>query len=425
MAEVICLAEVRLWDATVGAVAELDDGQVIFEYDETFRRSGLEISPRNLPLRSRGPQTFPELSRLEAFEGLPGVIADALPDRFGNAIIRTYFADRGTPDAAMSPAQKLLYIGSRAMGALEFQPALKIPRSSREKEAIEIAHLVEAARRIVEGRVEVAVPEIMRLGSSAGGARAKAIILWNREMNEVRSAFAPVRSGGEHWLIKFDGVGELGDPNPEPQPYNRIEYAYSFLARDAGIEMTETHLLEERTLAHFMTKRFDRADGRRLHLHTLGGMEHVDYNVPGLYSYEQLFRVVLALGLGYPALDQAFRRACFNILAVNQDDHVKNFGFLMDENGVWRLSPAYDLTFVRGRGFTRRHQMSFAGKRDEFTATDIEEVGARFGLAGNGRPIVQEVAEALTRWPNIAREIGVPEDRIAAVGNAFRFDCSV
>ncbi len=423
VAEPMCLAEVRLWDRTVGAVAELDEGQILFEYDEAFRRSGLEISPQNLPLGARGPQTFPLLANLEAFQGLPGVLADALPDRFGNAIIRKYFADRGRPDSALSPVQKLLYIGSRAMGALEFRPAVKIPRKDREDEALEVSNLVEAARRIVEGRTEVAIPEIMRLGSSAGGARAKAVILWNRIKNEVRSAFAPARPGDEDWLIKFDGVGELGDPNPSPQPYNRIEFAYTHLARKAGIEMTDTHLLEERGLAHFMTKRFDRLDGMRLHLHTLGGMEHVDYNLPGLYSYEQYLRLVLTLKLGYPALEQAFRRACFNLLAVNQDDHVKNFGFLMDERGHWQLSPAYDLTFVRGRGYTRRHQMSFAGKRHGFTAEDLLAVGARFGIARDGRGIAQEVADALAGWPHLAREAGVPEDRISAIGNAFRLRC--
>ena len=423
MPETLCLAEVRLWNRTVGAVAELDDGQIVFEYDAAFRREGPEISPPHLPLSTRGPQSFPALARLEAFEGLPGVLADALPDRFGNAIIRKYFADQGRPDAAMSPVQKLLYIGSRAMGALEFRPPLRIPQKLRESEALEIAGLVEAARRVVEGRTEVAIPEIIRLGSSAGGARAKAVILWNPAKSEVRSAFAPAQTGDEHWLIKFDGVGELGDPDPRPQPYNRVEYAYARLAREAGIEIADTHLLEERGLAHFMTKRFDRLDGRRLHLHTLGGMEHVDYNVPGIYSYEQYFRRVLALGLGYPALEQAFRRACFNLLAVNQDDHVKNFAFLMDERGRWRLSPAYDLTFVRGRGITRRHQLSFAGKREGFTANDLLAVGERFGLDRGGRAIVQEVGDALARWGDFARAAGVPEDRIRRIGGAFRLHC--
>jgi serine/threonine-protein kinase HipA len=421
VAESVCLAEVLLWGRRVGAVAETGDGQIVFEYDPEFRRSGLEISPRQLPLGSEGPQTFPGLSRLEAFEGLPGVLADSLPDRFGNAIIEKFFAERGRGGERLGPVQKLLYVGSRAMGALEYQPAEKIPRKYREDEALEVAGLVAAARRVVEGDTEVAIPEIMRLGSSAGGARAKAIILWNPGSEKVRSAFAPRRAGDEEWLIKFDGVGEIGNPNPEPQVFNRIEHAYSCLAREAGIEMAETRLMEERDFAHFMTRRFDRTEsGGRLHLHTLGGMEHIDYNVPRLYSYEQYFRLVLSLGLGYPALEEAYRRACFNLLAVNQDDHVKNFSFLMDDHGRWRLSPAYDLTFVRGRYFTLDHQMTFAGKRNDFTSSDLVAIGARFDLKRDGRDIVDEVTEALQRWPEFAGAVGVPDDKIAAIGDQFR-----
>ncbi len=420
MAEPSCIAEVRLWDHTVGAVAELDDGRVIFEYDSDFRRTGLEISPIHLPLQRKGAVEFPELRRLPAFEGLPGVLADALPDRFGNAVIRRYFTDRGRPDDAMSPVQKLLYIGSRAMGALEFRPAHRIPRNAREEEALEVSALVAAARRVVEGSTEIAVPEIIRLGSSAGGARAKAVILWNRKSNEVRSAFASPRPGDEEWLIKFDGVGELDVPDPEPRAYNRIEHAYSVLARKAGIEMAETHLLEERGLGHFMTRRFDRTAEGRLHIHTLGGMEHVDYNRPGLYACEQLLRLTLTLQLGYPALAQAFRRISFNILAVNQDDHVKNFGFVMDGNGKWSLSPAYDLTFARGGGYTRRHQISLGRKFDRFTAGDLLDLGRKFGIERDGREIVREVGDALSGWPAAASAAGVPEERIKAIGDSFR-----
>lgn len=421
MVESACLAEVLLWGRRVAGAVETDDGQVVFEYDPKFRRSGLEISPRHLPLTVEGPLTFPELSRLEAFEGLPGVLADSLPDRFGNAIIEKYFAERGRTGERLGPVQKLLYIGSRGMGALEYRPAEKIPRRQREDDALEAASLVEAARRVVEGDTEVAIPEIMRLGSSAGGARAKAIILWNPEAEQVRSAFAPRQPGDEEWLIKFDGVGEIGNPDPKPRAFNRIEYAYSRMAVAAGIEMAETRLMEERSFAHFMTRRFDRTDsGGRLHYHSLGGMEHIDYNVPGLYSYEQYFRLVLSLGLGYPALEQAFRRACFNLLAVNQDDHVKNFSFLMDDTGRWRLSPAYDLTFVRGRNFTRDHQLSLGGKRNGFTRGDLIESGAKFDLRFDGRNIIDEIAGSLHRWPEFAREAGVSDDTTKKIFEQFR-----
>ena len=420
MAEVTALAEARLWNHRVGAVSEQDDGSIAFEYDPAFVRSGLQISPRKLPLAAGVIYQFPELSRIEAFAGLPGVLADALPDRFGNAVIRTYFERLGRPEAAMSPVQKLLYMGARSMGALEFHPALRDAPRGREKEALEIAELVAQARQIVEGRADVAMPEIMRLGTSAGGARPKAIVLWNRKKNEVRSAFARVRKGDEHWIVKFDGVGELGAPQPAPQPYNRVEYAYAQMARLAGINMPEIEIFEERGLAHLLVRRFDRIGGERLHMHSLGGMEHVDYNQPGAYSYEQLFRLILELNLGYEALEQAFRRACFNIAAVNQDDHVKNISFLMDGEGRWQLAPAYDLTFARGVGFTRTHQMSLNGKRDGFTPEDLIAVGRGFGIKHDGRQAIDAVAGALAQWPRIAAKAGVAKKRVDEIGKLHR-----
>lgn len=404
----------------MGAVAEQDNGVVTFEYEPAFRRSGLEISPLKLPLSLAGPVSFPELARIEAFAGLPGVLADSLPDRFGNAVIRKYFADKGHPERALSPVQKLLYIGHRAMGALEFRPAIRLGNTAAEQEPLEIAHLVKQARQLIEGKVDVAVPEIMRIGASAGGARAKALILWNRMTNEVRSGFAKPRAGDEHWLIKFDGVGELDAPDPNPQPYNRIEFVYSRLAREAGIDMPETHLLEERRLGHFLVRRFDRVGSRRWHLHSLGGMQHVDYNQPGAFSYEQYLRTVLDLNLGYPALQEVFRRMVFNLAAVNQDDHVKNFAFLMDETGKWRLTPAYDLTYASGHGYTRNHQMTLAGKNTGFTREDLLATGARFGIKHDGAPIIQQVLDALGNWRPYAVEAGVPEDRILAIENLFR-----
>ncbi|MGH7606070.1 MAG: type II toxin-antitoxin system HipA family toxin, partial [Gemmatimonadales bacterium] len=354
MADAAVVAEVWIWQRFVGAVAETPDGQITFEYDPAFARTGLEISPLMLPLSKQGPLIFPELQRLDAFNGLPGVLADALPDRFGNAVIRKYFTDRGRPGDALSPVQKLLYVGKRAMGALEFRPPLRDEGSPRAAHApLEIAALVAQARAVVEGVPDVAIPEIMRIGASAGGARPKGLVLWNRDRNRIRSAFARPQAGDEHWIIKFDGVGELDAPDPSPRPYNRIEYAYSRLARDAGIAMPETALIEERRCAHLMVQRFDRAGAARWHLHSLGGLHHVDYNSPGAFSYEQFLKTILQLGLGYPALEEGFRRAVFNVVGVNHDDHVKNISFLMDPPGVWRLAPAYDLTYARGAGFTR------------------------------------------------------------------------
>jgi len=420
MASVLGLAQVWIWNKFVGAVSEEDDGRITFEYDEAFRRRGFEISPRKLPLSLRGPVSFPELNRVEAFAGLPGVLADALPDRFGNAIIKAYFENKGQPENAMSPVQKLLYMGKRGMGALEFKPAIHGGATARERQSLEIADLVEQARKLIEGETDVTVAEIMRVGSSAGGARPKAVILWNRAKGEVRSSFAAPRAGDEHWIIKFDGVGELDAPNPKPQPYNRVEYVYSLMAKDAGIEMEETNLLRERSYAHFMVRRFDREGAKKLHLHSLGGLDHADYNAPGTYSYEQFLRVILELQLGYPALEQAFRRICFNIIAVNQDDHVKNIAFLMDETGRWRLAPAFDMTFARGAGYTRQHQMSLGGKRDGFTSRDLIDLGRKFGIKHDGEPIIDNIRAALKNWDQLAKEWGVPPKNVTSIKALFR-----
>lgn len=420
MAEELVVASVYLWGHHVGAIAEDTNGSITFEYEEAFRRSKLEISPQHLPLDLSGPVSFPELLRNEAFQGLPGVFADSLPDRFGNAVITKYFESRGRGNDALSPVQKLLYVGKRAMGALEYRPPIVDGRNQHEREALEIAHLVEEARKIVEGSPNVAVPEIMRIGSSAGGARAKAVVLWNPEANVIRSAFAPQRKGDENWILKFDGVGELGNPNRKPEPFNRIEYAYNQMARAAGIEMPEIRLLEERGFAHIMIKRFDRVGSKRLHMHSLGGMAHVDYNVPHSYSYEQYFRLIMKMSLGYEALEEAFRRAAFNILAVNQDDHVKNLSFLMSETGQWRLSPAYDLTFAKGANFTRTHQMTFANKSDGFTLADISEVGKAFGLKKNASELVDQIVEAIRQWPDLANHAHVSSKKIEEIGSQFR-----
>jgi serine/threonine-protein kinase HipA len=415
VADAVAVAEVRLWQHRVGAVAEDADRIVTFEYSPDFARLGLEISPIHLPVTRQGPVTFPELSRFEAFDGLPGVLADSLPDRFGNAVIRRYFADRGEPDQALSPVQKLLYIGARGMGALEFRPAIKVRATKAEREALDVAQLVAEARRLVEGRADVAVPHIMRIGASAGGARPKAVILWNRAYNEVRSDFAEPRPGDQHWIIKFDGVGELGAPDPDPQPYNRIEYVYARMARTAGIAVPEMALLRERRLAHFMTRRFDRVGGARLHVHTLGGMHHADYNQPGLFSYEQYLRTVLRLNLGYGALEEAYRRTVFNVAACNQDDHVKNFSFLMNEAGTWTLAPAYDLTFARGQGYTRVHQMTLGGKSGGLTRQDLLRLGAERGIRRDGADVIRQVSDALGSWEVEAREAGVPAEHAARI----------
>lgn len=415
MADIVAQARVLLWGRLVGAVVEDADGVITFEYDEEFRRSALDISPIKLPLATRGPVQFPELRRSEAFLGLPGVLADALPDRFGNAVIRRYFEQRGESDKAMSAVQRLLYVGPRAMGALEFQPSLELPRRPAEQLPLDVADLVAQSRSIIEGKSDVVVAEIMLIGASAGGMRPKAQILWNRKTNTVRSGHARPEPGDEHWLIKFDGVPPLGaditvgrDPGTKPQPFMRIEFAYSIMARTAGLVLPEAHLLHERGYAHFMVRRFDRVDAGRIHQHTLGGLLHADYNLQAAVSYEEYLRTVLRLGLGREAIEEGFRRVVFNVLAVNQDDHVKNLSFLMDGAGKWALSPAYDVTFAKGHGWTRHHQMTVAGKREGIDRADLEKLGRDFGLGRRSAEVIDRVVAALTGWEKAAAEAGVP-----------------
>ena len=419
------VARIHLWGHDVGAVAEDAEGNIVFEYEDNFRRSGLEISPIHLPLTLRGPVSFASLRRVETFAGLPGVLADALPDAFGNAIIRRYFEQRGRPDAALSPVQKLRCIGSRAMGALEFSPPLEGSVRREVDDPLAIAQLVEQARRVVDGDPTVAVPEMMQVGASAGGARAKALVLWNPPLARLRLAFATRGAGDEHWLIKFDGVSAAGGGHElagsfVPAPFGRIEYAYSRLARVAGVEMAETHLLHERDFAHFMTRRFDREGDARLHMHSLGGLHHADYNVRQVMSYEEYFRTIRLLGMGQTAVDQAFRRMVFNMATRNQDDHVKNLALLMTPYGTWRLAPAFDLTFSYGGKWAATHQMTAGGKDDHFTRRDLLQLGASFDVPNGGAEILGEVDGALGLWEGAAREAGAERVTITRIGALFR-----
>jgi serine/threonine-protein kinase HipA len=327
-------------------------------------------------------------------------------------VIRRYFEERGSLGAVLSPVQRLLYMGSRAMGALEFEPAYPSPEGPAS-EAMEVVSLVSQARSLIEGDAAAAIPEIMRVGGSAGGARAKALILWNREAKRVRSGFASPEAGDEPWIIKFDGVqrgsgGPTAEAGYESLPYGRTEYVYSVMARAAGIEMEPTHLMEERGFGHFMTRRFDRPPGGgKLHMHSLGGLQHVDFNEQFVFSYEDYFRTIRALHLGQPALNEAYRRMVFSFATLNRDDHVKNFSFLMDREGRWRLGPAYDVAYAAHGPWTRQHQMSANGKHIGFTGKDLLDVGARFDVPHGGRDIVERVLESLALWTPTALDAGL------------------
>lgn len=423
MTDVLALAEVRLWGTTVGAIAETRTGDVIFEYDPDFAGRALEISPVHLPLRLKGPVQFTELRRKEAFLGLPGVLADALPDAFGKAVTRAFYTARGRAQHALSPVQHLLYVGSRAIGALEFQPETELPSRPDEEAALELATLVADARRVIGGHAEVAIPEIYKIGSSAGGMRPKAVVLFNSSTHDIRSAFASPAPGDTPCILKFDGVGDphTGGVLGTPQPFNRIEAAYSDMAQAAGIDAVEIRILEgPQGHAHLIIPRFDRvADGdgfRRVHQHTLGGLLHVDYNEPGAASYEEYLRAILHLGMPPQAVRQGFLRMVFNVLAVNQDDHVKNLSFHMDPQGRWSLTPAYDLTFAKGTGFTARHQMRLQDRVSGIRHADLVQVARDFGIRDPARAI-KEVEAAVGDWPSFAHAREVPNEDVRRVQN--------
>jgi len=416
------LARVLLWDHFVGVVAESEDGKRIFEYADDFRRSGLEISPLELPASLSGPRTFPELVRSSTFEGLPGVIADSLPDRFGSQLIQAHF-DRDGLGNPVTPVQKLLYIGSRGPGALRYEPAES--RAPGNEEALEVRELVHQARRVIEGRTDEAIAEIIRVGATAGGARPKALVLWNRTTDRLRSGHLPPEPDEEHWIIKFDGVtrssaGLENQVTSDSSPWGRLEYAYSRMARDAGIQMEETHLLQDGPLAHFMTRRFDRRGGdpvERTHLHSLGGLLHLDYNDQYQIGYEQYFDAIRALGLGQPAIQEAFRRMVFAVATVNYDDHLKNHAFLMDQAGRWQLSPAYDLSFAENDAWTRQHQMSIANTFRGITRDHLLKVGHLFDLEGKAVQIVDAVLEAVGGWDRYAGEAGLDAEVRRQIGS--------
>jgi serine/threonine-protein kinase HipA len=362
--------------------------------------------------------SFVELRRKDSFQGLPGVLADALPDAFGRQVIRAYYTARGKERLALSPVQHLLYVGERAIGALSFHPAETVGILGAEQTALDLAGLVADARAILQGgEPDVAIPEIYRIGSSAGGMRPKAVVQFNAATRKVYSAFAPPEAGAVQSLLKFDGVGD-GAPIGEmgrPRPYNRVEAAYALMAREAGLDTVEITLLEtKRGHAHLVIPRFDITPDGRLHQHTLGGLLHVDYNEPGTSSYEEYLRVILSLGMPQAAVTEGFRRMVFNVLARNQDDHVKNLSFHMDRGGVWRLTPAYDVTFAVGSNYTARHQMRIRDKVAGITRADLLEVAQEFSIH-SASEIIERVETVVGSWPQYAARAGVPADSIKRV----------
>lgn len=429
------LAAVRLWGTRIGAVSMPEDSRVaVFQYDPAFLGSGIEVSPFVMPLRA-GPFTFGALSP-ESFHGLPGLLSDSLPDRYGHALIDAWLAGQGRSPESFNSVERLCYIGRRGMGALEYAPSLG-PSPARGHD-LQVAELVELASEVLsrrqelvaslaEGHQQQAMRDILSVGTSAGGARAKAVIAWNPVTEVVRSGqLDDLGPGFEHWLLKFDGVAENRDKDTlaDPQGYGAVEYAYSLIARDAGILMSECRLLEENGRRHFMTRRFDRgADGSKRHMQSLGALAHFDFNQPGAHSYEQAFLAIRRLGLPTTAVEQMFRRMVFNIVARNQDDHVKNIAFLMDRSGRWELAPAFDLTYAYRPAsvWTSQHQMTMNAKRDHFTLADFRACGRAASLPrGRATRILEEVCAVVSEWETYAERAQVDQEHVRRIAPALR-----
>ena len=429
------IAKVQLWGRTIGAVS-LEEGREVaaFQYDADFARSGIELSPLMMPLGEQVYQ-FPALPR-NTFHGLPGMLADALPDKFGNALIDAWLATQGRTPESFHAVERLCYTDTRGMGALEFAPTLG-PKSGKAAK-IQVDALVRLAGEVLTHRgdlqghfhsagKESALSDILRVGTSAGGARAKAVIAWNRKTNEVRSGQAAAGEGFDYWLLKFDGVAgnkdkELEDPNG----YGAIEYAYHLMAKAACITMSECRLLEENGRRHFMTRRFDRlTSGAKLHMQSLCALAHYDFQQAGAYSYEQALQTIRRLKLPMAAVEEQFRRMVFNIVSRNQDDHVKNIAFLMNQSGEWSLAPAFDVTYSYNPSgsWTSTHQMTLKGRRDGFTMEDFEAC-AKSALMKRGRAavIIAEVQAAVRRWPEFAAEARLDEERRDKIQKTHRLE---
>jgi serine/threonine-protein kinase HipA len=429
------VAEVRLWGRTIGAVSVPGPGQVAtFEYESEFRRSGLEVAPLMMPT-SGTEYSFPALSRA-SFHGLPGMLADALPDKFGNAVIASWLASQGRLPEDLDAVERLCYTGTRGMGALEFKPVAG--PGAGKSELLKVDALVGLASEVLRGREnlrtsiaepkeEKALLQILRVGASAGGARAKALIAWNPETNEVRSGQVKAPEGFGYWLMKFDGVSGNSDRDmADPKGFGAIEYAYSLMAKAAGIRMSDCRLFEEHGRRHFMTRRFDRLpSGKKLHMQSLAALAHLDFNDAGAHSYEQAFEVMKRLGLRKDDVEEQFRRMVFNVVARNQDDHVKNIAFLMDQRGTWSLSPAFDVMYSYNPAgqWTKQHQMSLAGKRDGFTLEDLRAVASTASLKrGRAEEITREVTLAVRRWRDFAGEANVPPAEAEQIRGVHRID---
>ena len=421
------IAKVKLYGNDLGTF-RWDERYAVaqFEYADSFVGRGIEPAPIMMPVREGRVYSFGDIGK-ETFKGLPGMLADSLPDTYGRALFDRWLALTGRQSG--NSIETLCFFGKRCMGALEFEPAMDMPYNSNTR--IEIDALVNVASEALAEKKDfganlsddkkAAIAEIVRLGTSAGGQRAKAIIAYNKNTGEVRSGQVDAPAGFDYYLIKLDGVtAEAGFR--ETQNFGRLEYSFYKLVKECGIEMSECSLIEENGRAHFLTKRFDRVNGEKVHMQTLCAVAHYDYRLLRAYSYEQAFNVMRTLRLPYSQAQEMFRRIVFNVVVRNQDDHTKNISFLMDKNGKWRLSPAYDMGFSYNPdgGWTSQHQMSINGKFDGITRSDLLEIAKRDNIKGAAE-IIDQVSTVASGWGSIARECGVPDIMVDTIMPQFQF----
>lgn len=408
--------KVKMWGSTIGYLHEQDNGLIGFQYDDNFISSGIQVSPIKMPLSST-TYSFPSLSE-ETYKGLPGMLADSLPDKFGNIVINRYLESQGREKDSLSTIEKLCYTGQRGMGALEYEPAQEIIDLS---EKVDLDALTKLASEILSEKEsfklkydDTMIAQLMQSSSPVGGARAKTLIAWNRETNDIRSGQVNAGPGFEYWLLKFDDIenNKDKDKTPDDKEYTKIEYAYYLMAKAAGIEMSECRLHKENGRSHFMTKRFDRKGpkGEKIHMQSLCAMAHMDFNSPRTYSYEDAFDVMKQLKLGGHDFLQMFKRMIFNECAKNFDDHTKNIAFLMNKKGEWSLSPAYDVTFSYKKDslWVRSHQMLINGKVDGITKEDFYKVAEKVGIKkASATKCINQVLSAVRRWSEFAKEAGL------------------
>ncbi len=420
----ITTAFINIWGNLVGAIAwNSASGTASFEFDPSFKLKGWDISPIKMPIANQNAIfSFPELRNINTFKGLPGLLADVLPDKYGNAIINAWLQKNNRPSNSLNPVEILCFIGNRGMGALEFSP--NHPKPDDKDFELEINSLVQIAEKILQDRQdfkseltiedEKKLVDMLKIGTSAGGARAKAVIAFNPKTKQVRSGQADIPKGFEHWLIKFDGVTDT--QFGASSGYGRVEMAYYLMAKQAGIVMEDCQLFEEHGRAHFMTKRFDRQGNEKLHMQSFCGLQHYDFNEVGLNSYEQLFETMRLLGLPYSDAQQLFMRMVFNVMARNCDDHTKNFAFLMDKMGVWRLSPAFDVchAYRPNSPWVSQHALSIEGKRTDFEIKDFMSIADKMNIK-KPMQLIEQVKAAVADWQKFANEVEVEKELAKAI----------